>query len=73
MSEGIAYGDHASPTTRTQPTYGEGRLSYEPPPKVQEQLGRRSHMALAVAIFAPVVAAYGVAAYGLYLAANAVL
>ena len=74
MSEGIAYGEEASPTaTRTRPAYGEGQLSYVPPPKVEEHLDRRSHTALAVAIFAPVVAAYGVAAYGLYLAASAIL
>jgi hypothetical protein len=72
MAEGFAYGEQAPTPSRSQPAYGEGRLSYEPPPKVEKHLGRRSHSALAVAIFGPAVAAYGLAAYGLYLAMTAI-
>jgi hypothetical protein len=72
MAEGFAYGERAPTPSRRQPAYGESRLGYEPSPKVEKHLGRRSHTALAVAIFGPVVAAYGLASYGLYLAMTAI-
>ena len=72
MAEGFAYGEQAPTPSRSQPAYGEGRLSYEPRPKVEKDLGRRSHTALTVAIFGPVVGAYGLAAYGLYLGLTAI-
>jgi hypothetical protein len=72
MSEGVAYGAPAPAPSRSQPAYGEGQLSYEPPLELEEHLDRSSHATLAVAIFAPVIATYGAAAYGFYLAAHAI-
>ena len=73
MSEGIAYGAQAPTQSRTQPGYGEGRLGYEEPPKAEEHLDRGAELGLAFAILLPVIVAYGVAAYGLYLAIRAIL
>ena len=71
-SKGLAYSEPLVAPQRT-PAYGEGQLGYEEPSaEVEEQLGRRVHLSLALAIFAPVVAAYGAIGYGLYLAAGAI-
>lgn len=70
MSEGVAYGAHAPAPSRSQPAYGEGRLSYEEPPKAEEHLDSRTEIALALAIFMPAIAAYGAVAYGIYRAAS---
>lgn len=72
MSEGLAYGDTAPPPRRTQPAYGDARLSSEASPKVEDDLDRRTHIMLALAVFTPVAAAYGAVAYGVYLAAEAI-
>ena len=66
MSEGIAHGGYAPPARRHQPAYGDGQLAYESPAKADEYLQRVTHLSLALAIFAPVVAAYVVAAYAIY-------
>jgi len=71
MSEGLAYGGSAPAPQRSQPAYGEGRLSYEAPPKAEEHLAARTEIALAFAIFAPAIAAYGAVAYGVYRAVSA--
>jgi hypothetical protein len=68
MSEGVAYGATAPASSRSQPVYGDGRLSYEEPPKAKEHLDRRHEVAVAMAIFVPVIAAYGALAFGLYRA-----
>ena len=73
MSEGVAYGADVSATIRSQPAFGEGRLSYEEPPKADEHLNDGAEIALAFAIFVPVIAAYGTAAYGIYRAASALI
>lgn len=73
MSEGVAYGASAPEPSRRQPVYGEGRLSYEQPPKAEERLAGRTEIALAFAIFAPAIAAYGAVAYGIYRAASALV
>ena len=73
MSEGVAYGTDAPALSRSQPAYGEGRISYEAPPKAEEHLDRGTEMALALAIIVPVFAAYGAAAYGIYRAASALI
>ena len=72
MSEGVATGGYVSAPSRSQPVYGDGRLAYEAPDKVEEHLDGTSHIVLALGIFTPVIAAYGAAAYGLYLAAQAI-
>ena len=66
MSEGIAHGGYAPPARRQQPAYGDGQLAYESPAKADEHLQRVTHLGLALAILAPVVAAYVAAAYGIY-------
>ena len=53
--------------------YGDNRLSFELPPKAEELLDRRNVLALMCAIFAPALAAYGVAAYSFYRVAHMVL
>jgi len=53
--------------------YGDNRLSFELPPKAEELLDRRNELALMFAIFAPALAAYGVAAYSFYRVAHMVL
>ena len=73
MSEGVAYGADAPALSRSQPAYGEGRISYEAPPKAEEHLHRGSEIALASVIFVPVFAAYGAAAYGMYQAVSALI
>jgi hypothetical protein len=73
MSEGIAYGAHAPAPSRSQPAYGDGRLSYEEPPKAKEHLDGRTEIALAFAIFVPAIAAYSAVAYGIYRAVSALV
>ena len=71
MSEGVAYGADALAPSRSQPAYGEGRLSYEEPPKPEEHLTGGSEIALALAIVVPVITAYSAIAFGLYRAVSA--
>ena len=73
MSEGLAHAEYASTARRRQPAYGDGRLAYEEPAKGEEHLDGRTQATLAVAICAPVVAAYAAAVYGVYLALAAIL
>ena len=73
MSEGVAYVADATTPIPTQPAFGEGRLSYEKPPKAGEHFNDGAQSALAFAIFVPVIAAYGAAAYGIYRAASALI
>ena len=73
MSEGVAYGADAPALSRSQPAYGEGRIRYEEPPKAEESIERGTEIALASAIFVPVIAAYGAAAYGMYRAVSALI
>jgi len=53
--------------------YGDAQLAYEPPAVLEGHLDGRTKWTIALAIFAPVVAAYGAIAYGLYQAADAIL
>ena len=73
MSEGALYDEDGPRQARREPAYGDNRLRFEPPPKVEELLDRRSELTLTFAIFAPALAAYGVAAYGLYRVAHLIL
>ena len=72
MSEGVAHGADVPALGRSQPAYGEGRIRFEEPPKAEESIGRAEEIALASAIFVPVIAAYAVAAYGVYRAVSTV-
>ena len=60
---GPAYGEVASPPAPAEP---EKETSAGP-------LDRRTEALLALAVVTPVLATYGAIAYGLYLAANAML
>jgi hypothetical protein len=71
MSEGLAYGGSAP--APGEPVYGDGRLGFEAPAKSKETLERPTEIALAVAIFVPALAAYGVVAYAVYRAASALI
>ena len=73
MSEGVTYGASAPAVSRSQPAYGEGRLSYEEPPKIKGHLDRRHEIALAMTIFVPVIAVYCAVAFGLYRAVAALI
>jgi hypothetical protein len=70
-SEGLAYEE-------TLPAHAEGLPAYgEAPPvaaadEVAEPFDRRKDWPLAFVIFTPVIAAYAVIGYGIYLAANAI-
>lgn len=71
-SEGLTY--NALPAPRRRPQYGDVHLSDEPSGGAEaHRLGRGTHWTLAVAIFTPVLAAYGSIAYGLYLTAEGLL
>ena len=54
------------------PAYGEALPVVEAADERPESFDRGKDWQLAFAVFAPVVAAYGAIAYGLYLAADAV-
>ena len=73
MSEGVAVGVDAPALSQSQPAYGDGRLSYEEPPKAEEHSDNGADIALAIAIFVPVIAAYVAAAYGIYRAASVLI
>jgi hypothetical protein len=75
MSDQVAYGGHGHVPApgRSQPAYGDGRFNHETPPTGEEHLDGGTEFALAFAIFAPVTAAYGAIAFGLYLAVNALI
>jgi hypothetical protein len=73
MSEGALYDEDGPRQARREPAYGDDRLGFEPPPKVDQLLDKWSELALVFAIFAPALAAYGVAAYGLYRVAHLIL
>jgi len=73
MSEGVLYDEDAPRRSRREPAYGDNGLRFEPPRKVEELLDRRRELALVLAIFAPTLAAYGVAAYGVYRVALMIL
>ena len=66
---------HVEPLTTPEHAlvYGDGQLAYEPPAEIEDNLDRAVEWTIAVAIATPVIAAYGGIAYGLYLAAGAVL
>ena len=72
MSEGLAHGARAPAPSRSQPAYGEGRLTHEEP-KVEERVDVRTELALMLAIFVPVIAAYGAVGYAVYRAASALI
>ena len=72
MSEGVAVSADAVALSPSQPAYGDGRLTYEQPPKAREH-SDEADIALAFAIFVPVIAAYGAIAYGIYRAASALI
>ena len=71
MGEAIA---SEGPARRDLPVFGDAG----PPPEVEAKkeahaaLDRRTEAMLAIAIVAPVVAAYGAVAYGVYSAMNAI-
>jgi hypothetical protein len=66
---------HSEPLTTFEHAlvYGDGQLAYEPPAETEDDLDRAVDWTIAFAIATPVIAAYGGIAYGLYLAAGAVL
>ena len=71
-TEGLAYGDR-SPAHERRPAYGDGQLAYEPDERVEARLGRGVELRLALAIAAPVVAAYVVVGYAIYVLVDAVV
>jgi hypothetical protein len=73
MSEGVAHGADVPALGRSQPAYGEGRIRFEAPPKAEESIDRGAEIALASAIFVPVIAVYAAAAYGVYRAVSTVI
>jgi len=73
MSEGVLYEEDAPRRSRREPAYGDNGLRFEPPRKVEELLDTRGELALALAIVASTLAAYGVAAYGVYRVAHMIL
>jgi hypothetical protein len=73
MSEAVLYGEGTPRRALREPAYGDNRLRFEPPPKVEERLDRRAEIALAVGIVAPAIAAYGAAAYAVYRCASALI
>ena len=73
LSEGVAYGVEAPALSRSQPAYGDGRISYEEPTKAKGHLDLGTEIALASAIVVPVTAAYAAAAYGIYRAVSALI
>ena len=73
MSEGVLYDEDAPRRSRREPAYGDDGLRLDPPPRVEELLETRGEAALVFAIVAPTLAAYGVAAYGLYRVAHLIL
>ena len=73
MSEVVAVGADAAALSPSRPAYGEGRLGYEEPPTARERSDDGADIALAFAIFVPVIAAYGAVAYGIYRAASALI
>jgi len=73
MSEGVLYEEHAPRRSRREPAYGDKGLRFEPPRKVEELLDTRAELALAFAIVASTLAAYGVATYGVYRVAHMIL
>ena len=73
MSEGVAYSADAPAVSRRQPAYGDSRIRFEEPPKPEESIHRGTELALASAIFVPVIAAYGASAYGIYRAVSVVI
>jgi len=73
MSEGLAYGPQEPARNRSQPAYGDNRHGHEEPAVEKEHLDGRAELLIAVAIFLPVVAAYGGAGYAVYRAASALV
>ena len=73
MSEGLAYGPQEPARNRSQPAYGDNRLSHEEPAEEKEHLEVRAELLIAMAIFVPVLAAYGAAGYAVYRAASALI
>jgi len=73
MSEGVLYEEHAPRRSRREPAYGDNGLRFEPSPRAAEPLDRRRELGLVFVIFAPTVAFYGVAAYGVYRVALMIL
>ena len=52
MSEGALYDEDGPRQARREPAYGDDRLGFEPPPKVDQLLDKWSELALVFAIFA---------------------
>ena len=73
-SGGLAY-DEALPRHPGGglPAYGDALPVVEAADDVPERFDRGKDWPLAFAVFTPVMAAYGAAAYGLYVAASALL
>jgi hypothetical protein len=77
MSTGdIAYQEQLPVPRRHGPAYGEVAAPpapAEPKQETEGPLDRRTEALFALAIVTPVMAAYGAIAYGLYVAAEAIL
>ena len=73
MSEGVLYDEDAPRRSRREPAYGDNGPRFEPSPRAAEPLDRRRELGLVFVIFAPTLAAYGVAAYGVYRVAHMIL
>ena len=70
MSEAVAHVDAAHARRGSEPAYGDGRFTFQEPPKPKETLDPRAELALAVAIFGSALAAYAGAFYALYRAVS---
>ena len=69
MSEAEVQDAHA---TSSRPEYGEGRIVNDTERELDERLEPDTHVAIAIAIVMPAIAAYGASAYAVYRAASAI-
>ena len=72
-SGGLAYEETLPAYAAGLPAYGEALPVADAADDVPESFDRGKDYPLAFVIFTPVVAAYGAIAYGVYLAADAIL
>ena len=73
MSEGSTRDGYSPAAMRQQPAYGDGQIAYAPPAKPDARQQRVTQVSLGLAIFAPVVAVYVVAVYGIARAIGALV
>lgn len=73
MSEGLAYEETLPAYADGRPAYGEALPVSDAAQDASERLDRGKDWPLVIAFVTALVAAYGAIAYGLYVAANALL